>query len=296
MRKWFLILTMAALLMSPSLAFAQNAETLTTVNVQMWPEYDQPSMLVITDYAVDPGTTFPVALKFRIPKDANLIAVASYTNDGNLIDAKYEPSKVEGEWQVFTVTLEMEKGRFEYYQPIPRNGNERSFLYSWDQDYAVNAFNVLVLEPLDTTSLTSTPELSVFSSPQGAKSYESNVVKLAANEQFTLDLKYVKTSDALAAQSPSVEPSAPLDNATSGRVSFENYLPYLLGGVGLLLVIGGAVYFAQAGKQSVEKKPRRRGRVKDEEGDAYCSQCGTRARGGDRFCRTCGSRIHKNED
>ena len=72
MRKWFSILVLGIFLAFPSLAFAQTNITLESMNVQLWPEYDQPSMLVITDFTVAAGTTFPVDMSFRIPLDANL--------------------------------------------------------------------------------------------------------------------------------------------------------------------------------------------------------------------------------
>ena len=68
MRKWFLILAMGILFVFPSLVFAQTNVTLTNVSVQLWPEYDQPSMLVITDFEVPANTQFPVSVTFRIPR------------------------------------------------------------------------------------------------------------------------------------------------------------------------------------------------------------------------------------
>jgi hypothetical protein len=76
MRKLFIILMLGVLFVFVSFASAQSDVTLASVDVQLWPEYDQPSMLVIVDFLVDASTTLPVDLTFRIPKDANLIAVA----------------------------------------------------------------------------------------------------------------------------------------------------------------------------------------------------------------------------
>lgn len=299
MRKWFLILMMAALFMLPSLTFAQTNITLTSVSVQLWPEYDQPSMLVTIDYTVPTNTQLPVDVKFRIPQKANLVAVANYSPDGALINAVVDDPKPEGEWQVFTMTLDSMEGHFEYYQPITFNGEQRAFSYLWDDVYTVGAFEVRVLEPLDTTSLTTTPKFDLTSPQQGAKYYSNKPVKLAANEQFAVKIEYNKTSNALVTSPSAVKPAAPLDENTTGRVSFSNSLPYVIGGVGLLLIIGGVVYYMQAGKTNAKKSRRRaRGKSDEEEnnGDIYCSQCGSRARGGDRFCRICGSRIKQQED
>ena len=300
MRKWFSILVLGIFLAFPSLAFAQTNITLESMNVQLWPEYDQPSMLVITDFKVAAGTTFPVDMSFRIPLDANLIAVATYTADGNLMNAVFEGPTVQGEWQVFTVTVEADSARFEYYQPITFSGTQRVFSYLWDGDYAVNAFNMRALEPADTTSLTTVPKLSSISQADGLKYFEGEPVKLKAGEQYALSLQYNKTTDKLIASAQGNQLSAPVNEDTPGRVSLNNYLPYIIGGVGVLLIVGGLVYYLRSGR-STSKKARRRAHTvnaENEEGgeELYCPQCGTRAKSNDRFCRVCGARIRRQEE
>jgi len=302
MRKWFLICTLGMLLIFPTLVTAQSSITLSNVNVQLWPEYDQPSMLVIVDFQAASGTTLPKDLAFRLPQDANLVAVASYAADGSLLTAAFEgPVPAAGDWQSFTINIADNTGyRFEYYQPLTFNGEQRLFSYLWDSEYAVQAFSIRVLQPMDTTSLTTTPNLGSISQVDGLSYFESEVIKLASGEQFPLNLEYKKTSDVLIASSQDVQPAAPVDENTTGRVSMNNYLPYVLGGLGVLMIGGGLVYYWQSGKSSGTKKSRRRqhAQVEQEEGgsDIYCAQCGTRAHSGDRFCRICGSRIRQQEE
>jgi hypothetical protein len=299
MRKWSLIILSGILFVFPSFAFAQSNVSLASVNVQLWPEYDQPSMLVITDFEVPAITSLPVNLTFRIPKDANLIAVASYTADGSLANAAYEGPKDDGEWQSFIITLDSTTTRFEYYQPITFNGNQRTFSYLWNNDYAVDAFNISVLEPVDTTSLTTTPQLNSKEEKDGLVYYHGNPVKLASGEQFALNLEYQKSSDALITSPPGVQPAAPVDENTPGRVSLNNTLPYLIGGLGVIMIVGGLVYYLRSGNNGSKKSRRRKHAnpiIEESESDVYCAQCGTRAHSGDRFCRVCGSRIRQQEE
>ncbi len=299
MRKWFLILALGVLFVFPSMASAQNNIAFTSVSVQLWPEYDQPSMLVITDFEVAATTKLPASVTFRIPQDANLIAVAAYDASGNLVNAVFDGPNAEGEWQVFTITLNSTKARFEYYQPITFNGEQRIFSYLWNSAYAVDVFNIRVLEPLDTTSLTSIPELASISQENNLKYFEGDSVKLAADEQFALNLEYKKSSNALITSSQGVQPAAPVDENTPGRVSLSNYLPYLLGGLGVVMIVGGFAYYWRAGR-GTSKKSRRRthAHAENEENDeeSYCPQCGARAKPGDRFCRVCGGRIRRQEE
>jgi len=253
------------------------------------------------DFQVAANTVLPVDLAFRLPQDANLIAVASYTTDGSLLNAVFEGPVADGDEQSFKITVtENTVYRFEYYQPLTFNGEQRLFSYLWNSGYKVDAFSIRVLEPADTTSLTTTPNLGSLSQEDTLRYFGSGILKLASGEQFPLNLEYTKTSDVLISSSLGVQPAAPVDENTTGRVSLNNYLPYVIGGLGVIMIVGGLVYYWQSGKKSAGKKSRRRhsASVEQEENqsDIYCAQCGTRAHGGDRFCRTCGSRIRQQEE
>jgi len=288
------------LLVFPSLAFAQGSMTLSSVNVQLWPEYDQPSMLVLVDFELPATASFPVKLTFHIPEDANLVAVATYSAEGSLINAMYDGPTKNGGLQAFTVTLNNSKARFEYYQPITIDVHERTFSYLWNGDYAIDAFGIRVLEPVDTTALTTTPKLGPAVVESGLTYHESSAIKLKNGEKFKLDLKYTKTTDTLVEPPQGVQPAAPVDENTPGRVSLNKSLPYIIGGLGLVMVIGGMAYYWQAGRSST-KRPRRRVRSSSESSEengeeSYCPQCGTRAKSNDRFCRVCGARIRRQEE
>jgi hypothetical protein len=296
MRKWLSILILGMLLVFPSLASAQSEITLGSVNVQLWPEYDQPSMLVIFDFAVSKNTALPAQVTFRLPKDANVIAVA-FEDNGTLVNANSAPTTQKGEWQILTIAVDaVTTYHFEYYEPIRFNGRARQFSYLWPADYAVEAFNIKAQEPMDTVSLTSEPVLEK-TQENGANFYSLKPVNLAAGEQFTLNLQYEKSSDALTVPASPVQ-TAPIDEPTSGRIPLNSYLPYILVGVGAVLIVGGLLYYFLSGRERGQK-PRRRNRApSDSESNttsvAHCHQCGTRAKPSDRFCRVCGTRLRQD--
>lgn len=300
MRKLLLVLIVGLMFAFPAFASAQDNTTISNMTVQFWPEYDQPSMLVIADFQVSTATELPVDLTFRIPQEANLIAVASLTGDGNFLNTVFEGPTKEGEWQIFTITISQNSVyRFEYYQPLTFNGDQRIFSYLWNGAYAVEAFNVLVMEPRDVTSFSMDPAYESISQENGSNYYNGGIVNLASGEQFALTLNYAKSTDALVAPPQGIQPSAPVDENTPGRVSLNNSLPYIIGGLGIVMIVGGIGYYWRAGRKPGGKsRNRSHAHVENEDSgeEAYCPQCGTRAKPGDRFCRVCGARLRHQEE
>ena len=292
-RKWLLLLLIVLFTISFPVS-AQGEITLETLTVQLWPEFDQPAMLVIYDFTLPEDTSFPADVTLRIPVDATLIAVA-YSPAGNLLNLPYQDPVEEGDWQVITLTAEMPAVyHIEYYAPIERQDLQREYVYLWSGDYAVNTFNVSFRPPVDTTEITTDPQMRSATTEGSALSLlEWGTSDLEAGEELPIRVTYTKSSDRLGVSDQPLE-TGEVDENTQGRVSLNNYLPYILGGLGVLLILAGGLYFWQSSKG--KSTPRRRHRRRDEStegGEVYCHQCGKRAQSGDRFCRTCGTRLRK---
>jgi hypothetical protein len=290
MYKW-LFLVLAVLLIWPAPAQAQNNITLETLNVHLWSEYDQPSMLVLFDFVVATNTLLPTKVDIRIPQSGNITAVA-YQSGNQFLNAEFSGPVEDGDWQVVTFFVkEYSTYRLEYYQPIPRVGTERSFSYQWNGEYPVNDFRIEIKVPEDSTGVKSKPVLPFAPSAQFLSSGAS-VNNLEAGETYQIDLKYSRTSDeTVLPSSPLVTTSEPITQNTAGRVTLDS-LPYILGGVGLLLILGAGYYFLQTTSVQAFKPRKRQSRKKEDEStNIYCHECGTRAHADDRFCRVCGTKL-----
>lgn len=295
MRKWLAVWMLWGWLALPSLGRAQAEIRLASLSIELWPEYDQPTMLVIYEFTLPPGSELPLDMTFRIPSDANLIAVAEQTPEGNLINAAYSGPTREGEWQTFTINVQTQTTyHFEYYEPLAKAGATRQFTYVWSGDYAVNDFRLLLRLPLDTTDIVTDPPLE---RADDEKFLVRDFGRLDRGQPVTFALRYTKSSDRLVVPQQNVQPSEPLTRSTPGRVMLSDYLPFILGGVGILLMLSGGVYLWQLNRAG---RPARRKRhapkaADEPQSNVYCHQCGTRAQRGDRFCRTCGTRLRAGE-
>lgn len=294
MRKWLVFILVLGLLMLPSAAGAQGGVKLGSINIELWSEYDQPSMLVIYQFTVAQDTPLPAQVQLRFPKEGNLVAVA-LENEGEFFNKDFTPPVEQGEWQAITLNVDSYvPHRIEYYQPLTIDGNKRQFQYQWFGDYSVEEFTVSVLVPADSTELITTPLLETTSSAAGGLLTTGIITKkdLRMGNSFQFDLEYERASTTLVKPNQQVEPAAPVGANTPGRISIAN-LPWIIGGFGLAL-IGIALFSYWRSTQAGESQPRKRRRKQTaapEEEQAYCHECGARAHAGDRFCRTCGSRL-----
>jgi len=283
----------------PVVVQAQGVTRFSTVGVEIWPEYDRPDVLVIYNLELAADTILPANITLRLPGSVEkpyVVAVGPTAATVTDQDIDYSYQAVE-DWLEVSVTAEDVAIRIEYYDPgLAREGQIRSFRFTWPGDYSVEAFEILFKLPIDATDFQSDP---VFT-PLGVGAdnltyYGLNAGVLEAGEMFTVDLGYQKTTDRLSNSGLSVEPVEDLGSGISGfRIS--EFLPWIIGGLGLVLIGAGVIYFLSARKGSKPSRAERKRHApsRTEEaaaGATYCHQCGRRAQPSDRFCRACGTRL-----
>lgn len=298
MRKGLSVVLLLAILIMPIPARAQGGVKLQSINIELWSEYDQPSMLVIHEFTVDESVTLPVDVTIRFPNNANLTAVATMA-EGSLVNIGYQGPAIQGNWQTVTLNVKSYNPyRIEYYQPLTRENNKRLFTFRWIGDYPVEIFNVTVQFPADSTDVVTEPAFaSVNASGDGLHLVGvTSPGALKMGQVFEFQIEYQRDSETVTEpqNSANVQPAEAVGPNTNGRISIDN-LPYIIVGFGLAL-IAVALFFYWRSTQTPERKTRQRkrsGGSPEAEGEqaAYCHECGTRAQKGDRFCRTCGSRL-----
>lgn len=280
----------------------QSEITLSTLEVDLWPEYDRPSVLVIYHITLPSSISLPVELKLRMPTEAgDPNAVAVKEADGSLYSLTFTRAVNGGAWSTVTFTATMPEIQVEYYDPrLVRKGNARSFEYTWPGDYSIEALTIQVQQPLGAEAMRTTPSLGTgVTGEDGLVYYTTQAGSLAAGQTFDFTLDYEKTTDALTAEGLQVEPSTPVSSITSSQRTLMLILPWILGGLGVILIVGGIWWYLRSGiGKDAEPTPRRRRRfVISQEDDAipeghiYCHHCGNRATPNDRFCRACGTRM-----
>ena len=300
MRKGFAVLAVLLAFWVSFSAQAQSGMHLSSVSVEILPEYDQPAVLVIYRISLSPEATLPAILALRVPAKAEVFAVAASDRTSGLLNAPYDRT-VEGSWASLKITANSRDVQVEYYEALVKNGTARHIVYEWTGDYLVDAFAVSLQQPLDATDMVTNPILTKSSlSQDGFIYFRSTPQPMAAGQSFTLTADYQKATDSLSTTGLPVQPTQPLDTSTTGRVTMSGILPLVLAGIGgALVVVGivGGLYIWRNGTRRTSSSRKRHAQPQPTNGtkDVYCSHCGKRAQPGDVFCRTCGMRLKKED-
>jgi len=294
-------------------AQAQGPLVFDHVQIDIWPEYDQPTALVIYKITLPAGATLPVQITLSIPKTVTQpSSVAEQdASDGMLYNINYT-STTQGDWIKVSFTAPSLVLQIEYYDPsLAIKGQARSFQYMWPGDYRVNDMVMRIQQPVNATGMTITPTQGLAAvGSDGLTYYGNDVGPVDAGTSFTYKISYNKPDSTLSVTKITVQSSTPGAGGSSGPGGIFQGLNMVMvvAIVGLVLIGGLTWFFIQRRSQVTEPaRPRHAASsfvprstvsgasgVSASPGDdvVYCHQCGKRATPGDVFCRSCGARLH----
>jgi len=309
MRRLALSLFLVTALVVPlTVARAQTSLQIEQLQIDIWPEYDKPSVLIIYKITLPAQTSMPAQVTLRIPKAVGQPnSVAMQDVDNLLYNLNYTLA-TEGDWVKVNFTAPSPNLQLEYYTPLTKTGQARNFEFNWPGDYQVNNLVFRVQQPVNVTQMSIQPTQGATSTdPDGITYYTNQVGQVAEGTSITIKVNYLKPDDKLTSSLIPPHPSTPIP---TGAASASNLLqgltlPLVVVVVGVLLLGGGGIwYFSQ--RQTRRTSPARHQRpatggaarrevvAESPSGDEaiYCHQCGKRASAGDVFCRSCGTRLH----
>lgn len=286
------------------------------LQVDLWPEYDDPRLLVIYKGILPALPEEP--LRLPIPAAADVHAVAFLGDEDRLITLDWEATAA-GDQQIIAFTPRGTNFQVEYYADVIGGGPDKSFTVTIDVGaQTVNDLAISVQQPAGASNLQGEPALS---GPvvgfQGLSFYTRDVGSVEPGQTIQQTVSYTKASDALTVQqidppvseAVTTQPTAePADSAfgtnLSGRSVGQFWLPVgatvvILAGLALIGV--GAWRARQASvepaqttrrpRQSQRSRPRRAAASEPAgEGPAqYCHRCGAPFEPDDQFCAECGA-------
>lgn len=300
-------LLLIALWFVPPPTYAQAEVTLDALTIELWPEYDQPSMLVILRGTLAPSVRLPATVVIHIPAaSGGPNAVAAQEPNGKLLTA---PFTTTTSGDAIAVSLQTNRASFqmEYYDPgLTISDASRAYTFRWVADFPTRAATLRVQEPLDTHDLSVEPPVTLAGSGDfGLNYYTTALGQIAAGQTILLKLRYAKSTARLSVEA--TRPSAPSAAvATAGApvsapawLGLNDTARFVLAGVlGLLsiVMIGWGVVIWQRGVNPSRRSRLARVPPAANEAARFCTQCGRPVSPGDQFCRQCGAKLRPAEE
>jgi hypothetical protein len=307
-RKAFLIAAALTLFLGLFPIRSSSAQTeiqpLEELQLAFWPEYDQPAMLVVYRFSLPADTELPAQVTFRIPAQVGEPSAVAYRDPSNqLLLAEYV-RQVDGDWATIAIDMPALSGQLEYYDSIQFEGDLRRFQFDWPGGVASDTVSYEVQMPVGVEELAVLPAAQEEIRGQDGLRYRYAALgPLSGSDELAIDIQYTKPDSLLSVDRslPEISIDEPAAPATQGQ-GWRAYLPWILGILGLLLIVAGAGWLLllnRSEKRAPVKKPNRSSVQKSDtvtssEIDAspiYCHHCGTQASASDQFCRNCGTKL-----
>lgn len=297
-----------------------GAPEISTLTVSLWPEYDQPDVLVIYRAQLSTDTRLPAQLTFRLPGHIADMHAVAYQNGDELanIDPALVSLQPDGNDMLLSFSAPSTQVQFEYYdaEMLTKEADSRQFDYTFNATVPVKAVTFEVKEPYAAEEFSMTPEAEHTSKGSDGLPY-STLTKtgLAAGDNVTLSATYRRNRDtpsvqnitgetmqlpgggnampalddaapnllaagSLPPQMPASEPAAVFAPTNDGN-SYN--WGYILIGAGVILLAGSGGYWWKSSRRTEGKPPAAARRV------PHNQSAGGVAETVSQFCHKCGA-------
>jgi hypothetical protein len=291
MKRKSFVLLIFFMMMPVAAGFAQDpVSVIESLGIEIWPDYDKPSVLVLLTGALPEDTRLPASVTLPLPETARLNAVARIdSRDGNMKDDMLSSTEPPG---LLTFTTPDLGFRVEYYFPYIVSGNQRSFVFTWLAAATVNDLQLRVQRPTSAGSLNTKPATAnVGRSGDGFDYHTFPARTVSAGQSFSLQVDYKMNTAQLSAASlpsPSTNLQSPAIPATPG--SGFNWALAAVGAGGLLIIVALIWQIVSRRSPSGIREPVDSG-IEKQSRAQFCRNCGEPTDAGDKFCSGCGSEL-----
>lgn len=293
------ILALAALA-TPRLTLAQTPERIASLQIAVWPEFDDPRVLVQYDGELAVKDGFPRDVSFYVPANAALTATAYADDQQNLLNT--DPATVVDAGNgLQRVTFNLPKPHFhlEYYADSIKGAPDKSLEFVYNALLPADQLSIEVQQPLTAERFSTVPAAALVSDGMHNFKYHIfNYPGVAAGQAIKLQINYSKSDP-----KPSVENVKPPESA-AGSTAAQSDLASAAAPTQLTVLVAGGVTLALAllalwmwlGRRQTRfafakpggSAPSAKTNQSDRSG--FCGQCGNALHANDNFCPRCGAK------
>ena len=270
-----------------STVYAEDPLRISSMDIFVFPEYDQPGVLVQYQgtIATVADKSNPREVAFLVPKGVGIGAACAIKTNGEHTSETWKESDAgDGFTQVAFKINEPQFHVEYYYNPLVGAPDKK-------MDFVYKAFSpadeiaLAIQHPLKATNFVLTPESSNAHKDDDGFTYHSYSFKqVSAGAKLSTSIAYTKTDP-----NPSV--SGQKQTASSANKSADsnsNLNQAILVGIFLGAIVIAGVFFLQKNARRAEPHLVS-GRTRGESSGGFCTQCGNAMDAEDKFCPRCGS-------
>ena len=175
----------------PMLATAQTEPEVEQLEVLLWPEYDRPDLLAIQKIRFTPDTNLPATIQFSIPASAKVPhAVAAWLPDGTLGPELEWTQESKGDRILIEAETPTTGVWIEYYDALDVDGQDRSYVFEWPGEFAVEDLRFDLLHPPGSRDVQTSPAGEKRQDEIGARHTVGEFGALEIGEQAEIALSY----------------------------------------------------------------------------------------------------------
>lgn len=214
------------------------------MRVSIWPEHDDPGVLVIYDGRFADESQFPTKTSFFIPKDAVISDVCSLSPEGQHYCQLYEVVKGDEERDMAVMSLPFSNFYLSFHtSALDVTSEKRDVEYSILANHPIENVEVDIQQPLRSSEFSITPAGGEQSEKKEFNHFNYELKNIAKGEERSFKISYVKTD---------TKPSVDIKYGTmaGNRVWGSPYdrqrnaktLIYVIFGTGIAVAVGGLTW------------------------------------------------------
>jgi zinc ribbon protein len=292
-KRFVLVAVLTSLLIGISqTVHAQQAVRIGSLGISVYPEYDQPGVLVQYEGAIlgAADKSNPREVAFFVPQGAGVGAACAVQANGNHTSETWKESDASGGFTRVTYTISEPNFHLEYYYNPLTGVPDKKMDYVYQAALPADEIHIEIQHPLKATNFVLTPDTKDSHQDDDGFTYHTYTFKqVAAGQQVSASVAYTKTDPKPSiSNAPKSAPASNSSNDSGVNPKLVVLLSVVVLGIG---VVGYFVWERRGGRPRYA--PARATRSSNTSPvtlqSGFCTECGSGLDAEDKFCGKCGT-------